>query len=63
MFSDASKVCEYHFGEPRNNGTSHYVYKMPWQGDPRINIQKARGGKAKPYQIAQILQAIDRLNS
>ena len=29
-------------------------------GDPRVNIQDA-GGKAKPYQVRQVLQAIDKL--
>ncbi len=60
-FADAMKVCTYYFGEPRQQGTSHRVYKMPWAGDPRINIQEDKGGKAKPYQIRQIIQAIDRL--
>ena len=36
------------------------MFKMPWQGDPRINIQDA-SGKAKPYQVRQVLQAIDKL--
>ncbi|MEO7760863.1 MAG: toxin HicA, partial [Casimicrobiaceae bacterium] len=34
--------------------------KSPWPGDPRVNIQGAKG-KAKPYQVRQILQAIDKL--
>jgi hypothetical protein len=34
---------------------------MPWAGDPRINLQLGSGGKAKPYQVRQALQAIDRL--
>jgi predicted HicB family RNase H-like nuclease len=38
------------------------VYKTPWQGDPRVNIQNA-GGKAKPYPMRQVLQAINRLIS
>jgi hypothetical protein len=59
-FADLRKVCEAFFGEPRQNGTSHLIFKMPWQGDPRINIQDA-GGKAKPYQVRQVLQAIDKL--
>ena len=46
-FADLRKVCESFFGEPRQSGTSHLVFKMPWQGDPRINIQDANG-KAKP---------------
>lgn len=60
-FSDLSKICIYYFGEPRNKGTSHYVYKTPWQGDPRVNIQKSKDGKAKAYQVRQVLAAIKRL--
>jgi hypothetical protein len=33
---------------------------MPWAGDPRVNIQDDRG-KAKPYQVRQVLAAIKRL--
>lgn len=32
----------------------------PWVGDPRVNIQNDKG-KAKPYQVRQVLQAIGRL--
>ena len=35
------------------------LYKTPWPGDPRVNIQNAKG-KAKPYQIKQVLQAIKK---
>ena len=49
-FNDLSKVCEHFFGEPRQSGSSHKVFKTPWQGDPRVNIQNAKG-KAKPYQV------------
>jgi len=59
-FADLRKVCESFFGEPRQNGTSHLIFKIPWPGDPRVNIQDA-GGKAKPYQVRQVLQAIDKL--
>ena len=59
-FSDLCKVCETYFGKPRQSGSSHRVYKTPWQGDPRVNIQNA-GGKAKPYQVRQVLAAIERL--
>jgi len=60
-FSELSLVCEHFFGKPRNNGTSHHVYKMPWAGDPRINIQKGKGGKAKIYQVKQVLIALSKL--
>lgn len=59
-FNDLCKVCDDYFGEARQSSSSHRVYKTPWQGDPRVNIQNSKG-KAKPYQVKQVLQAIDRL--
>ena len=59
-FRDLCRVCDHFFGTPRKKGTSHRVYKMPWQGDPRINIQDSRG-MAKAYQVKQVLLAITRL--
>lgn len=59
-FKDLCKVCEHFFGSPRQSGSSHMVFRTPWQGDPRVNIQNSKG-KAKPYQVRQVLQAIDRL--
>jgi hypothetical protein len=59
-FGDLYKVCEAYFGPPRHKGGSHLIFKMPWPGDPRVNIQNDRG-KAKVYQVRQVLLAIDRL--
>lgn len=59
-FNDLCKVCDSYFGQARQSGSSHRVYKTPWRGDPRVNIQNAKG-KAKPYQVRQVLQAIERL--
>ncbi len=59
-FIDLCKVCDCYFGESRLSGTSHNVYKTPWFGDPRVNIQNAKG-KAKGYQVKQVLQAIERM--
>jgi hypothetical protein len=59
-FNELCRVCEAYFGEPRQSGSSHRVYKTPWQGDPRVNIQNAKG-KAKSYQMRQVLAAIERL--
>ena len=53
-FADLAKVCEHYFGEARQRGTSHCVYKTPWPGDPRVNIQEDKGGKAKAYQVKQV---------
>jgi len=60
-YADLMKVCEHFFGEARQRGTSHAVYKTPWSGDPRVNIQCGENGKAKAYQVRQVIAAIDRL--
>ena len=59
-FTDLCKVCEHYFGKARQSGSSHRIYKTPWQGDPRVNIQNSKG-KAKAYQVKQVLKAIERL--
>ena len=59
-FNDLYKVCELYFGAPRNSGSSHYIFNTPWPGDPRIKIQNDKG-KAKRYQIRQVLATIAKL--
>jgi len=59
-FSDLSKVCIYYFGQARQKEGSHHVYKTPWKGNPRINIQNNKG-KAKVYQVKKVLLAIETL--
>lgn len=59
-FNDLCKVCDAFFGEPRQSGSSHRVYRTPWKGDPRVNIQNAKG-MSKAYQVKQVLQAVERL--
>jgi hypothetical protein len=61
-FADLQRVCESFFGKPRQSGSSHTVYKTPWPGNPRVNIQNDKG-KAKPYQVRQVLLAIERLGA
>jgi hypothetical protein len=58
-FADLLSLCKKHFGEPRIVG-SHHIFKMPWAGDPRINIQKD-GKMAKPYQVKTVKIAIEKL--
>ena len=58
-FGELCKVCDHYFGRPRQEGTSHRVYKTPWQGDPRVNIQSKKG-KARAYQVRQVLKAVER---
>ncbi len=35
------------------------MFKTPWPGDPRVNIQNAHG-TAKAYQVRQVLSAIEK---
>lgn len=60
-YKDLLKVCIDYFGEPRTTVGSHAVFKMPWAGDPRVNIQNDKG-KAKSYQVLQVLAAIDKID-
>jgi len=59
-FNDLQKVCSHYFGKPRQCSSSHCIYKTPWPGDPRVNIQNHKG-KAKPYQVRQVLLAIEKI--
>ena len=59
-YQDLCKVCDFYFGNPRQTSSSHRIYKTPWQGDPRINIQQSKG-KAKAYQVRQVLMALQKL--
>ncbi len=59
-FIDLCRVCDTYFGKARQSGSSHRIYRTPWKGDPRVNIQNSKG-MAKSYQVKQVLKAIDRL--
>ena len=61
-FPDLCRICDEYFGEPRQQGTSHRVYRMPWPGDPRVNIQNDKG-MAKAYQVRQVIGAIEKLEA
>ena len=61
-YTDLFNLCLEYFGKPRQSGSSHAIFKTPWQGDPRINIQNSKG-KAKAYQVKQVLAAIEKLQT
>jgi len=42
-FQDLCTVCDFYFGEARQKGSSHRIYKTHWQGNPRVNIQNDKG--------------------
>ncbi|MCY4558721.1 MAG: toxin HicA [Chloroflexi bacterium] len=60
-FNELVRICDHFFGEPRQSGSSHQVYRTPWPGDPRVNIQNDKG-MAKAYQVRQVIRALEKLN-
>ena len=60
-FNRLMTITENFFGKSRNKGSSHHPFKVPWQGEPRINLQKGKDGKAKPYQVRQVRLALIKL--
>jgi len=58
-FNKLLSLCKSYFGEPRIAG-SHHIFKTPWPGDPRVNLQRD-GKMAKPYQVIQVKKAIEKL--
>jgi hypothetical protein len=58
-FSRLLVICENFFGKARIVG-SHHIFKTPWPGDPRINLQEEKG-MAKPYQVRQVLRCLRKL--
>ena len=61
-FRELCRECDALFGPPRQAGTSHRIYRTPWPGDPRLNIQGHKG-MARAYQVRQVLRAIERLEA
>jgi hypothetical protein len=60
-FNDLLKLCSHYFGEQRIVG-SHHIYKTPWHGDPRVNLQRD-GMMAKPYQVIQVRNALEKMEN
>lgn len=58
-FSRLLKICEEFFGKYRTKG-SHHIFKMPWSGNPRINLQRD-SDKAKIYQVEQVILCLKKL--
>lgn len=62
-FEELCKICNKYFGKPRQQSGSHLTFKTPWQGDPRIVIQEGNAGKAKVYQVKQVIEALKKLEA
>ncbi len=61
LFADLLKICKKYFGKPRISG-SHHIFKTPWKGDPRINLQKV-DKMAKFYQVKDVKKAIEKMEA
>ncbi|MDR2945928.1 MAG: toxin HicA [Candidatus Adiutrix sp.] len=60
-YDDLFSFCCRMFGEPRQQGSSHAVFKTPWKDDPRVNIQRGKNGQAKAYQVKQVVRAVEKM--
>ncbi len=57
-FADAQRLADALGFELDRVRGSHHIYRHPGIGQ-RINLQ-ARGGQAKPYQLRQLLDLVER---
>lgn len=57
-FADAQRLAEALGFELDRIRGSHHIYRHP-EGGQRLNLQ-ARGGQAKPYQLRQLLELVER---
>ncbi len=55
-------VCDALLGKPARITGSHRIYDVRWTAS-RLLVLQPRGSSAKPYQVRQVLQAIDELGS
>ena len=60
-FADLVRVASHFFGEPRQRG-SHVTFTTGLKAAPHIVLQDDKG-KAKAYQVRQVLVAIRRFES
>lgn len=53
-------ICDALFGKPVCITGSHRIYDVRWSAS-RLLVLQPRGSSAKPYQVRQVLRAIDEL--
>ena len=59
-WADLRGICDVWFGKPRQGRGSHVIYETPWMDHPVLVLQPSKG-KAKAYQVRQVLRAIDAM--
>jgi hypothetical protein len=64
-FDELFNICKKYFGKPRNSGSSHFIFKTPWPGDPRINLQRDKKNKkmAKVYQVRDVISSLEKIKT
>lgn len=55
-------VCDALFGPPTRITGSHRIYDVKWSAS-RLLVLQPRGSGTKPYQVRQVLRAIEELES
>ena len=60
QWADLLNVCDLCFGKPRQGEGSHLIYDTPWMDHPVLVLQPSKG-RAKAYQVRQVLRAIDAM--
>ena len=59
-WAELVSVCDALFGPPTRVTGSHRIYDVKWS-ESRLLILQPQGSNAKPYQVRQVLQAIEEL--
>lgn len=57
-YVDLCKVCDFYFGDAGHGSSSHRIYRTGAANIALVNIQRGTAGKAKPYQVRQVLKAL-----
>ena len=57
-FSELCKLCEFFGMEKRKSEGSHVIYKRKTEPRFALSIQKDNNGKAKPYQVNELIDKI-----
>lgn len=56
-FVELRRICEHFFGQPRQRGGSHLIFKTGLREPALVNIQP-QGKMAKAYQCRQVAAAV-----
>lgn len=61
-WTELVNVCDALFGQPTRITGSHRIYDVKWS-ESRLLVLQSYGASAKPYQVRQVLRAIEELEA